>query len=231
MRVATWNVRHGRPRHGFASNKRLAKAVADLDADVLAVQEIERHVIRSWFADQPAVVARAMDACHRRFAAARRFLLLTGEDGIALCVRGELDGRRVIELPRERAAQRRVAVVAGVAVGDDRATVVATHLHNDAPVAKRQLDALLEAIADEPRPRLLLGDLNLRPVDVTGTLAVAGFTLVDADFTEPAWAPVQRIDHVAVDGLAAGESFVPAVAVSDHRPVVVDVRPASSPAP
>jgi endonuclease/exonuclease/phosphatase family metal-dependent hydrolase len=209
----------------------LAKAVADLDVDVLAVQEVDRRVIRSWFADQPALVAQAMDADQHRFAAARRFLLLSGEDGIALCVRGELDCRRVVELPRESRAQRRVAIVAGVAVGEDEATVVATHLHNDAPVATRQLDALLEGTTNEPRPRLLLGDLNLRPNDIAGTLAAAGFTLVDADLTEPAWAPVQRIDHVAFDGLVAGQSFVPAVAVSDHRPVVVEVRPGSSPAP
>jgi endonuclease/exonuclease/phosphatase family metal-dependent hydrolase len=231
VRVATWNVRHGRPRHGFASNRRLARAVADLDVDMLAVQEVDRRVIRSWFADQPGLVAEAMDADQHHFAAARHFLLLTGEDGIALSVRGELDCRRVLELPRADGAQRRVAIVADVTVGDDDATVVATHLHNDASVATRQLDALLEAIADEPRPRLLLGDLNLRPDDIAGALAAAGFALVDADVTQPAWAPVQRIDHIAVDGMVAGQSFVPAVAVSDHRPVVVEVRPASSPAP
>jgi endonuclease/exonuclease/phosphatase family metal-dependent hydrolase len=227
VRVATWNVRHGRPRHGFASNRRLAEAVADLDVDVLAVQEIERRVIRSWFADQPGLVARALDAENYHFAPARRSVLLTGEDGIALCVRGELDFRRVLELPRDSGTQRRVAIVAGVTVGDDRATVAASHLHNDASVAKRQLDALLEAINDEPRPRLLLGDLNLRPDDIAGAVAAAGFAAVDADATQPAWAPVQRIDHIAVDGLVAERSFVPAVAVSDHRPVVVEVKPAS----
>jgi len=77
----------------------------------------------------------------------------------------------------------------------------------------------------------LLGDLNLRSEDIAEVLGTAGFALVDAAATQPAWAPVQRIDHVAVDGLIAGQSFVPAVAVSDHRPVVVEVRPASSPAP
>jgi endonuclease/exonuclease/phosphatase family metal-dependent hydrolase len=205
----------------------LAGAVADLDVDVLAVQEVDRHVIRSWFADQPGLVAQAGDADQYRFAPARHRVLLTGEDGIALCVRGELDVRRVLELPRETASQRRVAIVAGVTVGDDQATVVTTHLHNDAPVALRQLDALVHAIADEPRPRLLLGDLNLRPDDITATLDAAGFALIDADPTEPAWAPAQRIDHIAVDGLAAEPSQVPSVAVSDHRPVVVEVRQAS----
>ena len=231
MRVATWNVRHGRPRRGFTSNRRLASAVADLHVDVLAVQEVERRVIRSWFADQPELISVAADADTFHFAPARRHLLLTGEDGVALCVRGEIDRGRVLDLPRETAAQRRVAIVAGIKAGDDEATVVATHLHNDASVAILQLGALLEAITDEPRPRLLLGDLNLRSEDIAELLGSAGFALVDAAATQPAWAPVQRIDHVAVDGLVADRSSVPAVEVSDHRPVLVEVRPASSPSP
>jgi endonuclease/exonuclease/phosphatase family metal-dependent hydrolase len=226
LRVATWNVGHGRPRRGFTSNRLLASTVAGLDVDLLAVQEVERHVIRSWFADQPNLTGVAGDADAVRFAPARRFLMLTGEDGIALCVRGELERTRVLELPRENATQRRVAIISGVTIGDEHVTVATTHLHNDAPVARRQLDALLDSIADEPRPRLLLGDLNLRPDDIMAALEAANFALVHAGLTSPAWAPVQRIDHVAVDGLTAGVASVPAVAVSDHRPVMVEVRPA-----
>ena len=224
MRVATWNVRHGRPRHGLASNRRLARAVTTLDVDVLAVQEVDRRVVRSWFADQPQRIALAMDADSVQFAPARHHLLLTGEDGVALCVRGTLARQRVLALPHDHRSQRRVAVIASTTIGDESATVVATHLHNEAGAAKRQLDALLDEIADEERPRLLLGDLNLCPDDVAAPLAAAGFTVVDAAFTEPAWAPAQRIDHIAVDGLTAGHASVPSVDVSDHRPVVVEVK-------
>jgi endonuclease/exonuclease/phosphatase family metal-dependent hydrolase len=204
----------------------LARAVTALDVDVLAVQEVDRRVIRSWFADQARRIAMAMDADGFQFAAARQHLLLTGEDGVALCVRGTFERQRVLDLPHDDRSQRRVAVIASATIGDESATVVATHLHNEAGAAKRQLDALLDEIADEQRPRLLLGDLNLCPDDVASPLTAAGFRLVDAAFTEPAWAPVQRIDHIAVDGLTAGHASVPSVDVSDHRPVVVEVRPA-----
>jgi endonuclease/exonuclease/phosphatase family metal-dependent hydrolase len=202
------------------------RAVADLDVDVLAVQEVDRWVIRSWFADESRLIGRAALADRVEFAPARRFLLLTGQDGVALALRGELEHSRRLMLPRDNASQNRVAIIARAVVGDVRLTIVTTHLHNDAPVARRQLDALLDDTADEPRPFVLLGDLNLRPDDIDTRLAAAGLELVDAPFTEPAWDPVQRIDHVAIDGLVAGNVSVPVVAVSDHRPVVVDLRPA-----
>jgi endonuclease/exonuclease/phosphatase family metal-dependent hydrolase len=230
VRVVTWNVRHGRPRHGFASNRALAGAVRGFDADLVAVQEVDRRVIRSWFADQPMLVARAASACFVRFAPARH-LALIGYDGIALCVRGRFERVRVLELPREFRIQKRVAIIAGVIVDNVAFTAVTTHLHNDAPVAQRQLDALLVDIAAEPRPRLLLGDLNLRQNEVEPRLRASGFDLVETGPTEPAWAPVQRIDHVAVDGLVVGDAFVSAVPVSDHRPVAVELRPAPSPSP
>ncbi len=225
MRVATWNVRHGRPRHGFATNSGLAREVAALDADVVAAQEVDRWVIRSWFADQSRLIQRAARADRVEFAPARRLFLLTGQDGIALALRGELDHSRHIALPRDNASQNRVAIVARVIIAGVRLTVATTHLANDAPVARRQLDVLLDETADEPRPFVLLGDLNLRPDDIDARLVASGLTLVDAIDTEPAWQPSQRIDHVAIEGLVPERVSVPPVAVSDHRPIVADLRP------
>ena len=219
MRVATWNVRHGRPRRGFTSNRTLAATARQLDVDVFAAQEVERRVVRSWFADQLKRLARATGSDRSVFAPARR-LALVGHDGVALCVRGAIVEHRVVTLPRTRREQRRVAIVARVEVRGVESTVVTTHLHNDAGVARRQLEALLDVIASEPPPRVLLGDLNLRPEDVGQRLRVAGFSVADGGPSEPAWTPVQRIDHVAVDGFVIERVDVPPVAISDHRPVL-----------
>ena len=217
MRVVTWNVRHGRPKHGFASNRMLAAAAAELDADVLAVQEVDRHVIRSWFADQPALLASATSAISADYAPARR-LAITGTDGVALCVCGEATFRR-LRLPH-RWGQSRVALIGETA----DATFVTTHLQNQSDEARYQLDWLLEVLASLPRPCVLLGDLNLRPEDIDDRLRVAGFTLAGGGPTEPAWAPHQRIDHVAVDGFALGAVSIVDVPVSDHRPLLVELR-------
>lgn len=216
MRVVTWNVRHGRPRRGFASNRKLADAVARFDADVVAVQEVDRRVVRSWFADQPALVAQAAGSAATDYAPARR-VAITGTDGVALCLRVQATFRTV-RLPH-RWGQPRVALVADAPFG----AVVTTHLQNQADEARYQLAWLLEELASVRRPCVLLGDLNLSSDDVVGPLRAAGFELAGGGPTEPAHAPRQRIDHVAVAGSTIGAVAVGDAPVSDHRPLIVDV--------
>lgn len=142
-----------------------------------------------------------------------RSLALIGSDGIALRVRGR------VEVVEEMRWPKRVAILAKIG----GLSVATTHLENAAAVARDQLGALLARFATWPKPRVLLGDLNLTTLDVRDPLRAAGFTLVDGAPTEPAWAPRQRIDHIAVDGLAVVGERTVALAVSDHRAVVVEV--------
>ena len=216
MRLVTWNVRHGRPQRGFTSNRRLRGAISTLDADVVAVQEVDRRVIRSWFVDQPALIARAAHARASDYAPARR-LAITGDDGVALSLRAGATFR-TLHLPH-RWGQPRVALVAHAT----DLTVVTTHLQNHADEARYQLDWLLEELASLPRPCVLLGDLNLRPNDVEMPLRRAGFELASGGPTEPAHDPRQRIDHVAVAGLTIGAVTVGDAPVSDHRPLIVEL--------
>jgi endonuclease/exonuclease/phosphatase family metal-dependent hydrolase len=70
VRVTTVNLASGRDAAGEPSSAaELAAAVAELDADVVAVQEIDVGQPRSHGVDQPAVVAAALDAAEWRFAA------------------------------------------------------------------------------------------------------------------------------------------------------------------
>ena len=63
MRLATFNILHGRsPEDGGVDLDRFADAVRLLDADVLALQEVDRDQARSAMADLTAVAAEAMGA-------------------------------------------------------------------------------------------------------------------------------------------------------------------------
>ena len=80
LRIATFNLLHGQSL-GPDGNPHpagpgpdpagiLAEAIASLDADVLALQEVDRYQERSGLVDQAAVAAKALGADEWRFAAA-----------------------------------------------------------------------------------------------------------------------------------------------------------------
>lgn len=70
MRVATANIQHGHPLVGGPdSADQLARAMGEIEADVLALQEVDVGQARSGRVDQPAVVAEALGFSWSRFAA------------------------------------------------------------------------------------------------------------------------------------------------------------------
>jgi endonuclease/exonuclease/phosphatase family metal-dependent hydrolase len=97
------------------------------------------------------------------------------------------------------------------------------HLPHD---AEEQLRFVLDALVVRPRPRVLLGDLNLQPETARPILEEAGFAVAEHGPTYPAAAPRIQLDYVAVDGLEVRDALVAApAAVSDHRAVVADLVP------
>ena len=71
MRMATFNILHGRSLHdGAVELDRFVESVRLLDADVLALQEVDLDQPRSSKADLTALAAQAMGAVTHRFVAA-----------------------------------------------------------------------------------------------------------------------------------------------------------------
>jgi len=230
VRIATYNIRHGAPAGRCSDLAGMQSAVASLDADVVALQEVDRHVVRSRFADQPRRLAEAAGLTPL-FAAARG-LGPIGRYGNALLVRG--DPRRVATLRLHAVGESRVAVFAQVELDGVELTAVSTHLQNRRAgrpdEAPDQLRQVLDELGSWPRPHLLLGDLNLRADTVLPVLEAAGMTAIGSGPTFPADAPRLRIDWIAVAGLAevglrVGDVQVPDLRASDHRPIVAELVP------
>jgi endonuclease/exonuclease/phosphatase family metal-dependent hydrolase len=213
VRVATWNIKHGDPHPD-----RLGTVVRALaDADVLALQEVDVGVPRSGAVDQVAVVADAlgMASVFGRALSTRE----GGDYGNALLVRGDLHAEH-LSLD-ESDEQDRCALLARVEVRDVLLSVAATHLSNHPASAQRQLPVVLDALAQMPLPRVLVGDLNLTPrrlPDGTGLVFARGWC------TFPRAFPRRRIDHVAVsDDVRIERGEVRHLRLSDHRALVVDL--------
>ena len=68
MRLATWNILHGRtPADSTVDEARFARAIESLDADVLALQEVDRGQPRSDGLDLTAIAAEAVGGAVSRF--------------------------------------------------------------------------------------------------------------------------------------------------------------------
>ena len=252
MRVATFNILHGRTLGDGVDPQRLRDCVRRLDPDVLALQEVDFEQPRSDRADLTTAAAEAMGAVEHRFVAAisgtpgATWMAATGHEqpgtaayGIALLSRFPVASWQVVRLPRipmrfpmylpgpNRVMvvneEPRAAVIAQLHTPRGRLTVANTHLSFVPGWNRRQLRRLIHDLRGFPGPRLLMGDLNMKPPTVRRwsgmrTLALAA--------TFPADTPNRQLDHILTDDdrLRSGATEAELMPISDHRPLVVDLE-------
>lgn len=236
MRVATFNLLHGRSLgDGGVEVAELRAAAGEIDADVVALQEVDRHQERSGLVDQTAEVAAALGAAHFRFEAT-----VGATYGVALVSRWPVSSwsvrrfaRAPVELPLMVPGRKGLTRIpdeprAGIAAVLDTPsgplTVVATHLSFAPGWNVAQLRALARWATTFPGPRLLLGDFNLPGPLVRA--ATRRWTQLARVATYPSWRPRVQLDHVLAHGI--DESSVHDVRalrlpVSDHCALVVDL--------
>jgi endonuclease/exonuclease/phosphatase family metal-dependent hydrolase len=217
LRLATYNVQHGRRPDGEVDHALLASSCAGLGADVLGLQEVDVGAARSNRADLAAVVAEACGMAVR-FAPAIQ-LRGGGGYGNALLARGTITDEEILAFPED--SEPRCALLATVTTaGGPVLTVASTHLGLRGQ-AGPELERLVAALRDRPAPQVLLGDLNLEPPAVGPVVTAAGLTLAGGPPSWPAHRPRRRLDHVAVRGAVRTVEVVH-LPVSDHRAVVVE---------
>jgi endonuclease/exonuclease/phosphatase family metal-dependent hydrolase len=258
MRLVTFNLLHGRSLHdGLVDGDRLTEAVTALDADVLALQEVDRDQSRSGHLDLTAIAARALNAPAHQFAAAvvgtpgERFRPLTHDDdghgepcyGVGLVSRYPARSWQVTRLTPAPVRspvyvpgpgggmillrdEPRVVLAAVLDTPHGPVTAAATHLSFVPGWNVRQLRQVVRALRALPAPRILLGDLNL-PTGLAGL--VSRWRPLGRRPTYPAGQPRVQLDHILADP-RGGRSLpdvtavsTPVSAISDHRPLVVDL--------
>ncbi|MEE6272586.1 endonuclease/exonuclease/phosphatase family protein [Georgenia sp. MJ206] len=252
MRLATFNILHGRSlADGEVDLDRYADAVAELDADVLALQEVDRDQPRSHGADLTTIASEAMGAHEHRFAATLAGLpdvwtAATGDlqpstasYGVALLSRYPVTSWTVLALPALRGqvpvvfpGQRRpklvrdeprVAVAAVIEAPRGPMTVVSTHLTFIPGWGPIQLRRLTRRLRGMPRPAVLMGDLNLVG---SRPAQVTGWRPLAEGLTFPVAEPDRQLDHILGHGRVrpTSDSVSIDTGLSDHRALTVDVE-------
>ena len=251
MRLATFNILHGRSLHdGAVELERLEQSIRQLDADVLALQEVDLDQPRSAMADLTALAAQAMGAVTHRFVAAisgtpgATWMAATGREqpgtaayGIALLSRFPVQTWQVVRLPRIPMTfpmylrepnkvlmvheEPRAAMVARVDTPLGPMTVANTHLSFVPGWNRVQLRHLVRDLRGFPGPRVLMGDLLM---SAPKTRNWVGMRSLCAASTFPADGPQRQLDHILTDDpTLRAECEVPVLPISDHRALVADL--------
>ena len=218
LTLATFNVRHGRGLDGEVDLNRTARAILETNAELIALQELDRHQPRSGGVDQPAALQR-LTGLHVSFHPTVR---RDGREyGIGVASKQPLD-TKFDRLPRVRDEEPRGVITGRLEPGG--ITFVATHLSTVAPARRTQIEALVKQVGSLEPPVVVMGDLNqgrigLRP------LIRAGFDAgrrIEHTLTRRSlrW----QIDFVIVGPQASlAATHTVTTDASDHVPLVAEV--------
>jgi endonuclease/exonuclease/phosphatase family metal-dependent hydrolase len=232
MRLLSWNIHKGiggRDRRYALS--RITDCIEAENPDLICLQEVDRHVRRSRFDDQPRLLARFFRA-HSVFQA--NVTVGNGAYGNLVLSRWPVESRHRVLL-RQGARKPRGAQLLLIDSPEGPLHLVHTHLGLAERERHWQMDRLLGHMlfrSADDLPTLIVGDLNdWRDTLAGGSLAANGFTQVTSPpgryRSFPAWLAVGSLDKAFVRGaIAVRQARIVKTSLSktasDHLPLVVD---------
>ncbi|MBK7949420.1 MAG: endonuclease/exonuclease/phosphatase family protein [Deltaproteobacteria bacterium] len=238
LRIATYNVHRwqGGNGRGEPDVARAGYVISELDADVIALQEVLRPFPASSLdgafavrdGDDPLGLLCDELELHLAFAVTRQHR--RGQLGNAILSRYPITAISVLDISYSR-IERRGALAAQV--GDDQTGlgVVATHLSLVDRTRHRQVQSLLEHPALNGGPAVLLGDMNAWRKCKGSQALEASLGLhhnQDWPATFPAGRPLLALDRIytrQAEVLEVRHHDSPAARrASDHLPIVAEVR-------
>jgi endonuclease/exonuclease/phosphatase family metal-dependent hydrolase len=234
LTVMTFNIQHGASATGCSTTAcgldRIAAVIREAAPDLVALNECDVGATRSSDIDEPRRLGELTGMQH---VFQRSIRITGGEYGLAVLSRFPILGSERFALSSFGAEQRILLVARIARTPTDTITFAVTHLGLNSTNSTERNTQAHEVLGHlRGRERVFLaGDFNATPgspaldiltTELTDTWVAAG---TGTGYTHPASGPTHRIDYIMA-GAGWRPAFggrVPAVTVSDHRPVVVHV--------
>ena len=233
FRVMTYNIHHGAGLDGKVDLQRIADLIKREQADIVALQEVDKGVERTARRDCPAELA-ALTGMSCVFS--NNFHYQGGEYGNAVLTRFPIKRWTNLHYKMLRPGEQRGLLQLVLDVHGRDLVFLNTHIDYRADDTERLMNAdeLLKVIqAYRGQPMILCGDFNDTPGSRTHEKIAQAFTDTwtvagsGKGLTIPAEKPRKRIDYIwlAKDSVVEPiRAWVPQSEASDHLPVVAEFR-------
>lgn len=227
-RVVSYNIHHGAGLDERIDLERIARVLRRLDADVIALQEVDSVVTRSNGVDQAARLGELLGMNHA-FGAFMDYQ--GGRYGMAILSRCAIRRVNPVRLPDGN--EPRVALAVELDAAGGPLTLVDVHFDwvDDDAFRFAQAQRVARFLDSLATPYILAGDFNDRPH--TRTLALfrerarEAAKMSEQRFTFSADDPNREIDYVFVSGAdrwtVVDVDVVEETVASDHFPVVAEL--------
>jgi endonuclease/exonuclease/phosphatase family metal-dependent hydrolase len=229
VRILSYNIRHGQGLDGRVDLARIATVVRRLNADIVALQEVDQGCSRSGEVHQADELGRMLSMAH---VFGKTLDLSGGEYGLAVLSRLPILGDHCHPLPCDHEPRCALETVVQVGDGGGRFRLVSLHAAYAAGEDRlAQMRSLHGLFGGTTEATVITGDFNATR-DEPPLLYVQeqGWCISPkqgAPETFPADVPTREIDFAVTPPLSPGRITSCRVAdemlASDHRPVVSEV--------
>ncbi len=158
LRVLSYNIHHGEGTDRELDLERIANAIVQSDADIVALQEVDKNVTRSASVDQAAQLAKLTKMS---FVFGANIELQGGQYGNAILSRHDIVAHTNHALPNVDNGEQRGALVSTIELATGvRIHVVGTHFDHRRADEERISSAEFVNKLKLSHPAILAGDMN-----------------------------------------------------------------------
>jgi endonuclease/exonuclease/phosphatase family metal-dependent hydrolase len=220
VRLFTYNIHHGKGVDGKVRLRRVAAVLQRHNPDAVALQEVDRHLPRSYLRHQARALARHL-GMYFVFTPTLSWLGIC-QYGLAILSRYPISEHQYYPLPGAHEPRG----LQSASLDHDAGTffLLNTHLGLNYQEREKQAEAIREIIRSLSGPVVLAGDMNTERL----TFPELPVTPPDHLPTFPSYRPRFGLDRIfASRHWRIIRAFTPSTGASDHLPLLVELVPAN----